>query len=57
MRYRAIGKRCHAGRLLALGLMLLFAGCAAGAGDDSSNSTNSRHGGFYGGITGGYSGM
>jgi hypothetical protein len=57
MRDRATGKRCRAGRALAIGLLLLVAGCAAGAGADSGDSQNSRHGGFYGGMTGGYTGL
>jgi hypothetical protein len=57
MRDRAIGKRCRAGRLLVIGLMLLIAGCAADTGNPSSHSEDSRNSGFYGGISGGYTGL
>jgi hypothetical protein len=57
MRDWAVGKRCGAGRVIVIGLLLLVAGCAAGAGNDNSNSGDNRHGGFYGGISGGYSGL
>jgi uncharacterized spore protein YtfJ len=57
MRDRAVGERCGAGRVIVIGLLLLVAGCAAGTGSDNSNSGDSRHSGFYGGISGGYSGL
>jgi hypothetical protein len=55
MRDRGIGKRCGAGRLIVIGLLLLIAGCAAG--NDSGNSGSNRDRGFYGGVTGSYTGM
>ena len=50
-----MGKRRQSRRparpaLLALGLILLLAGCTATA---DKTDDNNRHGGFYGGVSGG----
>jgi hypothetical protein len=58
MRDRAIGKRYGAGRLIAIGLLLLIAGCAGPNGSgNSGNSGNDRNSSFYGGIIGGGVGL
>ena len=59
MRDRGIGKRCGAGRLIVIGLLLLVAGCAApnGSGNSSGNSGNDRNNGFYSGMIGGGIGL
>ena len=59
MRDRRIGKRCSAGRLIVIGLLLLISGCAApnGSGNSSGNSGSDRNSGFYGGMVGGGIGL
>ena len=42
-------------RVAVIGLLLLFAGCAAGVSNSNSDNNNNKNGEFYGGASGGWS--
>ncbi len=60
---KALGYRHVAPRLALVGALLVLAGCADGsaaansaaANSTAANSTNAKNGGFYSGVSGGWS--
>ncbi len=55
---KALGYRHVAPRLALVGALLVLAGCADGsaaANSTAANSTSAKNGGFYSGVSGGWS--